>query len=356
MGLAVAADAEPRYKMIDFGPGTEPHLVNQAGEVAGTIKSLGPKRQTAAFFFSGGTVRIIADPSAELNYPEVLSEDGALFIESRYPMAPRETGPAKTRQFRYANGQLTEWAFPGLPPGVGVRHVRGLNREGTFLIETDERPARTGLLTRGTFVPLTYPTAHIPPDMRAVLVVTSLADGDCVIGHVYGFRFRKTGANVSSEESGFSHGMLFENGVATDLGRFIPSAINQTGVMVGTMAGEGLDRPAVSVTCLRDNAGIHELEVPSGFRNGGARFLNSSGQIVGAGITKSTIGGRIYMDRRAFILEQGRWVDLSTLVSFEGMPFSYLDDVAGINDAGQILCRALAKDGPHAVLLTPTAR
>ncbi len=355
MGWAAVAAAEPRYSLVDLGPGTEPRFLNRAGEVTGTITAspLSSGRQSA-FLFSGGTIRIFGDPAAEMNFAGALGDDGTVLVRAQYPMGPREVGAPKTRMFRYAGGKLNDWTPVGLPSGVGVSRVHGLNREGTALVETNERPARFGLLAQGKFVPLTYPTGHIPTDLRARFHVSQLADGDQVIGYVEGYRWRRTDPNVESEESGFAHGVLFKNGVAIDLGRFIPHAINESGVMIGYEAGEGLEPPARPVMCLRDKAGVlHELGILAGFAHSGPTCLNASGQIAGIAVSRANIGSRSYMDRRALLLVEGKWIELSTLVSLEGRTFTTLDNVVAINDAGQILCRALGKDGIHAVLLTP---
>jgi hypothetical protein len=95
------------------------------------------------------------------------------------------------------------------------------------------------------------------------------------------------------------------------------------------------------------------------YESSGAADINASGLIVGSGYKVTGVSkeplGPIYMDSRAYLYSNGRWVDLNGLVNLKGSGLSNLWDASGINDSGQIIGKAMSPGAYHAYLLTPIA-
>lgn len=113
----------------------------------------------------------------------------------------------------------------------------------------------------------------------------------------------------------------------------VGKAINDSGVVVGSIRVSGDDRPFMYDGTLHDLTGVTGIGT-----NGSAYAINNSGDIVGF----SAPGG--FVPASGWLYQNGTVTNLLTLTGIQLVP-------AGINDSGQIVARETASQ--HSYLLTP---
>ncbi len=148
------------------------------------------------------------------------------------------------------------------------------------------------------------------------------------------------------------HALLWENGVATDLGNLggtghgqgiAAASINNQGQVVGNSDLPG-DKAFHGFLWTR-SAGMQDLGVVPGDVASLAIGINDSGVVVGASLDQQ-------FNPRAFIWQNGVMTDLNTLIP-AGSPL-YLFTACSINSRGEIIGIALTGDGQfHGYLATP---
>ncbi len=179
----------------------------------------------------------------------------------------------------------------------------------------------------------------------AFSTATSINDAGQVIGY-------------SQTASGDYHAFLYSGGLMTDIGT-APSYPHRHGdgahsaahgVGGGTLAW-GINNGGVIVGVSRGQAFAYSggvmrgLGVLPGYTESVALAINDRGEVVGYSLN--------HLDERsrAFIYRNGVMQDLNDLIP-QGTGWEMIQAV-GINDAGQIVGRALLDGKPHAFLLTP---
>ncbi len=344
-GWMVAADV--RYTVTDLGLKTEAKQINAAGDVAGTIS--GPNGKFRAFLYSQGQLQILDTPGGSFSVATGLTDDGTVVGNSQ----TTELGPngrPVNRPFIYAEGVMRELTVTGLEAGVHLAEVSAINGAGVMAGLTDQRPRRLAVISQGHATVVSTPAEFTQPEYINGLEIKGSNAAGQVIGMMHSFQMKATGPHSSEETNTRRHGFLCTAGRIEDLGEFFPTDINATGQMIGVRRRAGGKGQAV----FYDGKQFHELGVPPGFESGSSAGINAAGLIVGSGQT--VVGGgflRVDVNGHAFIHEDGRWKDLNDLVTLAGTGLTVLFNAEGINDRGQIICKAMGGDGYHAVLLTP---
>jgi probable HAF family extracellular repeat protein len=148
------------------------------------------------------------------------------------------------------------------------------------------------------------------------------------------------------------HALLWENGMATDLGNLggtghgqgiSAASINNKGQVVGVSDLPG-DKTFHGFLWTR-SAGMQDLGTVPGDVASLAIAINESGDVVGASLDQQ-------FNPRAFLWRNGVMTDLNTLVP-AGSPL-YLFTACSINSSGEIIGIAISGDGAvHSYLATP---
>jgi probable HAF family extracellular repeat protein len=135
---------------------------------------------------------------------------------------------------------------------------------------------------------------------------------------------------------GYLYGFLYEDGIATDLGRCGSiCGINNSGQIVGYLNDGSYDRAFLYADGVKKDLGI------LGGRESRAFGINDNGQVVGWSDTDFTTAG----SEHAFLYDNGVMIDLvGTLLNGER------SHATAINNLGQIVGYSYASDGQHAFL------
>lgn len=138
------------------------------------------------------------------------------------------------------------------------------------------------------------------------------------------------------------HAFRWENGAMTDLGAFMPRAINTAGTLVGARPVVLADGERVLRACFWSNGTLGEL--PSlGGANSQAMSLDLSGRVVGSSFLADNLSSH------PALWAGGAALDLGTLGGASGQAYA-------INGAGQVVGVAeTAAGSPHAFLVTLSA-
>lgn len=135
------------------------------------------------------------------------------------------------------------------------------------------------------------------------------------------------------------HAFRWENGVMTELGAFLPRAINAAGTIVGSRAVVMSDGERLNRACAWSNGVLADL--PSlGGSNSQAMSLDADGRVVGSGFNATN------MQSRPALWVNGVAADLGTLGGANGQAYSInaLGQVVGVSETAQGM--------PHAFLVT----
>jgi probable HAF family extracellular repeat protein len=148
------------------------------------------------------------------------------------------------------------------------------------------------------------------------------------------------------------HALLWENGVATDLGNLggtghgqgiVAESINNRGQVVGGSDLKG-DKAFHAFLWTR-SAGMQDLGTVPGDVASAAIAINDAGDVVGASLDQQ-------FNPKAFLWHNGVMTDLNSLVS--GVSPVYLFTACSINSRGEIIGIGVGADGFHSYLATPT--
>ncbi len=122
-------------------------------------------------------------------------------------------------------------------------------------------------------------------------------------------------------------------------------AINEKGEVVGTAkTTQGYNRAFV----WHPDTGMVDLGTLGG-RDSSAKAINNTGQVVGS---SEVVWGHRW-EERAFLWDNGRMIDLSSLPEVQAAGWSKLYDAMGINDHGQIVGYGIRAGELRNFLLTP---
>jgi len=198
------------------------------------------------------------------------------------------------------------------------------------------------------------------------------------------------GPKAFIQRDGEYHGSYIANGILTDLGSLEPggmssaSGVNDHYQATGSSSLGGIGKPV-----LYSDGRVIPIGLLPGTNRGGGAAINSRGEVAGvmstlgqqgshgflyiAGRTidigslggsiegigglndaSQVVGSSLTADgqRRAFLYEDGKILDLNTLLSAPGL---VLTEAVGINIKGQIAANAVDAQGHiHALLLSPT--
>lgn len=351
--LAGAAGAgAPRYSLVDFGPQTQGVALNAAGAAVYYHANT-----HAAFLYADGRSTALPSPPDGSFLPRAMNDRGEILGRSTQRLQD-EAGRRVERFFRFAQGRLEEVTASGLPAGVRLGDVAGIDHDGVVAAMTNERPARLCFVREGRVTALLDVASAVGFHEFTVVQLARGNAAGTVVGSVSGSHWEgKPGytALVSDVHRGF---VATERGV-TDLGDFLPSAASGAGRLIGVKLPPG---PASEVVraklrpAWRDGEGVREFDFPPGFTGGRFAAISPSGRIVGEGATV-TGGGFLWIGERrhVFLFEDGAWRDLNELVAPEAGKAREIFSAVAVNDRGQILCQAMGEGGFRAVLLTPIA-
>ena len=150
------------------------------------------------------------------------------------------------------------------------------------------------------------------------------------------------------------HALLWETGTLTDLGNLggtgqgmgnIPHAINNQGQVVGYSDLRG--NANFHAFLWSRGTGMQDLGTLSGDVNSAANAINDAGAVVGVSLDAN-------FNLRAFLWENGSMTDLNALIPANSPLFLML--ACGINSSGQIVGFGLTSKGEgHGYLLTPAS-
>ncbi len=354
--LASGRAAEVRYTVTDLGPKTQAERLNNAGDVVGGMDLQGNPSRFSAFIFSHGKMQDLPALGRMQSSLRGINDAGEIIGELWLPMKKTTPGGgAEMKPFIYSDGIVRDLTPAGLEAGRHWHRVIDINNAGMILAETDGNPSRFYILSKDKVTLLAFPLGSVPPDMEPVIEAARINARGQVIGTVEGVKWVKISEPFAYTKAIGSpaHGILFTDGQALDLGDFIPTALNDSGQIVGSRrSGDGKGHAV-----LRDGTGLHDLGALPGFERSVPRGINARGQIVG--YAETVLGSRglaTFINARAFLYEHGQWKDLNGLVELKGTGLSTLTMAWAINDRGQIICQAMGTRTYHAVLLTPIER
>jgi len=348
----VAGAVAPRYSLVDFGPQTQGVALNAVGAAVYYHAST----HEAFLYADGRSTPLPSLPDGSF-LPRAMNDRGEILGRSSQRLQD-EAGRRMARFFRFAQGRFEEIAASGLPAGVRLGDVAGIDNDGVVAALTDERPARLCFVREGRVTALLDVASAIGAHEFTVVENARGNAAGTVVGSVSGSHWEgKPGytALVSDVYRGF---VATERGV-TDLDDFLPSAGSASGRLIGVQLPPG---PAGEVVraklrpAWRDGDGVREFDFPPGLEGGRFAAISPAGQIVGEGATVTGSGFLwIGEKRHVFLFEDGNWKDVNDLVAFEGGKKFGIFRAISLNDRGQILCQAMGEGGFRAVLLTPIA-
>lgn len=343
--------AEPRYALVDFGPHTQGVDLNAAGEVvyydADTLQ---------AFRYADGKSTALPQPPEGAFLPIAMNDRGEI-IGHDLLRKEKQTARRVSRIFVFSQGELRELTMDGLPKGVTLGRVIGIDNTGVVAALTSEQPARLCFVREGRVSALLDVAASAGQHEFTVVEQTRSNAAGVVVGSITGSHWEKKPGYTAQARDVWRGFVATERGV-TDLDDFIPFAASASGRLIGrrlqpgeaNLSGEPKGGPA-----WREGAVVREFDGPAGFARGHFSAISPGGRIVGAGETVTGSGFLwISQERHAFLFAEGEWRDLNDLLLLDGPQKPKIFHALHINDRGQILCQAIGEGGFRAVLLTST--
>jgi len=352
-GIVSFAVAAPRYTLVDFGPHTQGVDLNAAGDVV--YYRTDP---LLAFRYSAGQSTALPRPPEGDFLPVAMNDRGEI-VGSLTLQPDKTTGRRVPRLFIFSDDKLRELAVPGLPDGVALGQVVGIDNHGVIAALTNERPARLAFVREGQGATLLAVTMAIGQHEFTVVERSRGNSAGMVVGSVSGSHWKKMPGYTAQELDVMRGFVATERGV-TDLGGFLPVGVSAGGRLIGRQLQPGavapVERAKAARPAWREGDVVREFEGPRGFETGRFAAISPSGQIVGEGTTV-TGGGFLWigLNSHVFLFVDEAWQDLNDLVAFDGAQKLTISDARRINDRGQILCQAMGAGGFRAVLLTPIA-
>ncbi len=331
--VAGSALAAPSYTVTDLGtltesPSSGAEAINESGQIVGWSGSGPDAGDTRGFIWQDGEMTDLGAFGDE-EYSRAFDVNGSAQVvgESSYPVGPNGNGA--TKAFRWQNGQMTDLGALLAAPDE-ESHAYATNDSGQVVGKSKAQDQTGGfwdhafLYSGGTMKDLgTLGPSGSPGE--------SVAYGINASGQVVG--------EADLEDFGGTHAFLWENGQMRDLGTLAGSYsvaydINDNGQVVGESASRGFLWQSGAMTEL---VGI----TPSA--------INDSGQVVGSACIFD--GGEEGCSDRARTWENGQTSDLNDLID----PASgwTLREATDVNDAGQIVGTGEVNGETHAFLLTP---
>jgi probable HAF family extracellular repeat protein len=351
-----ANGGEPAYAIVDLGKYSEVTAINDSGQVVGSMR-VGDGNYHA-FLYSNGHVHDLGTLGGRRSRAEGISAAGDVVGWSETDGPPKRGRPDGCG-FVYTDGKMRAVDLEKRADEISWQtDACDINSSGQIAIELPT--LRAAILTSGmieyvgTFVPkgIGYPTGKkMNPDGSFTEVKTF---GE---GYTVPHRINDSGEVVGDGvvQNGNEHAFSYFNGKLNDLS--MPGwknsharDINSRAQIVGFLGLEDGKQRAF----LYSDGEIKDLGVPTGYTASTAKGINASGKIVGSAYNV-TGGGFLWigLESRAFLYEDGKWVDLSAKVNLSGTGLTELFDAERINSRGQIVGKAMGPDNYHAYLLTP---
>jgi probable HAF family extracellular repeat protein len=313
---------ETRYTVIDLGGyRVQVHRMNATGEVVGERQSR-DGHDFHAFLYANGEMHDLGTPGESSSAAPGINDAGQV------------VGVSDSHGFLYSEGKMRDLGTVEGKPGFG--RANDINRSSA-IVGSPRNRSMACLYKSGQMRAL-----GDPDDLSTANRIN--ASGQ-IVGHGV--------VNDSGDKD--EHALLFADGHTTDLGTLGGKHsdaldINAAGEIVGWAKTESGRTHAFIYFAGK----MRDLGVPDEFEGSEAKGINASGQIVGSGAT-TTDGGflKIITTSRAYLYEQGKWIDLNTRVNLADSGLNVLIFAEAINDRGQIAGEALGEDGMHGFLLTP---
>lgn len=351
-GVALLSAAGPRYTLVDFGPHTQGVDLNAAGDV---VYYHAVTRQ--AFRFASGKSVELPKVEAGALLPLAMDDRGVI-ISQLVQWRNNESRRRVMRVFVFAGGEQRELVVAGLPDGVWLDQVVGLDNDGVVAALTNEQPARLAFVRAGKVGALLDVAAALGKHEFTVVENTRGNRAGVVVGSVSGSHWEKQAGYTAQALEALRGFVATERGV-TDLGDFIPVAVSSSGRLIGRQLQPGDVSPMARAKlrpAWREGETVREFDGPPGFETGRFAAISPTGQIVGEGVT-ITGGGFLWIGQKAhvFLFTDGVWQDVNDLVTADGAKNYEIFLARRINERGQILCQAMSEGGFRAVLLTPVA-
>lgn len=317
------------YHVTDLGNGYG-YSINASGDVAGEHDTGGYDNGAiyhGVLFHAGQTTDLGALSTGEYSVAEGVNDSDQVVGWSQ--TAPKSTQTA----FLYSNDGIHSL---GALPGDTESGAEAINNSGQI---TGFSGIRAFLYSGGSMSPLGVPSGSI--GAKGLAINSS--------GQVAGLTYIGI---LDSHNQNETHSYLYANGTAMDIGT-LPgdvtseaTAINSSGVVTGWSAPNTYDATGflMSHAYIYSNGKMTDL----GTAFGDATMpegINSSGQIVGIGVTGYYA--------RGFIYSQNKFTDLDTLLDPSSSGYT-IDEAYSINDSGQIAGFGSTPGGQlDALLLTP---
>ena len=352
-----SANAEnPSYSIVDLGKFTEATAINDTGDVVGNLRAA--DGQTHAFFYTNGKMTDLGTFGGSMSFAKGINATREIVGVVRIDVDNEHHHPS-LHGFLYSQGMVRPLALVDSQPIDAVlASADDINASGQIAVQVYSQHgaiwSKGAVIRLGTFVQkgIGVPMGKaISPDGSARVLISY--DEGYVVPH----RINDAGdvVGLAKMANGDEHAFFYSKGALQDLGALggkgsQASDINASGQIVGRFrtAEEHIH------AFLYANGKMSDLGVPSGFVNGVASGINSSGEIVGNAYT--IVGGgflRIDEHAHAFRYKDGCWIDLMTCVNLAGTELTELFMATRINARGQIIGQATGAGAYHAYLLTP---
>ncbi len=316
------------YSLVDLGvnpgPGGFSLGINQTAQIAGTsnVHDVNARaflyangQVTNLNFLSGGTTNVgvaINKGGQITGFADISTSQGAHY-----------------HAFLYNNGAVQDL---GTLPGASDSYGDGLNDKGQVTGDCN--------FNAGSYHAFLYSNG-VMKDLGTLGGPNSTGSGINNSGQI---------AGLADLNDGRTHAFLYTNGVMQDLGALPGSnlseafAINALGKITGDSTFPGGNTHAF----LYANGAMTDIGTLPGGSNSVGYAINDAGQITGYSDTTS-IG-----DPHAFLYSNGKMTDLNSLLSPADQRTWILESGEGINNRGQIACRAQKNGVERAVLMTPS--
>lgn len=331
--MAGTALAVPGYTVTDLGTVTGlessgAEAINESGQIVGWSGSGPDAGDTRGFIWENGQMTDLgALGGGDYSHAFDMNDSAQVVGESSYPVGPNGNGP--TKAFRWENGQMTDLgSLLGDPEEDS--HAYAINGSGQVVGKSKAQDQhgsfwdRAFIYQNGQMSDLgTLGPSGSPGESVAYAINTS--------GQVVG--------EADLEDFAGTHAFLWHNGQMSDLGTLSGSGfsvaydINDNGQVVGESSGGGFLWQSGAMTEL---VGIKPTAI------------NDTGQVVGSACI---FDGGEGCSNRATMWENGQTTDLNDLIdSTSGWT---LREATDINGAGQIVGTGELNGETHAFLLTP---